>query len=344
MLVGNSLWIDNVTNLNFLCFFFGGRGIAVSRLLFSLAVPDGATDTITVGESAVPMTYSVVLAEGCGAGSAELDEVQEAIAWTSAWYAARYRLQKSDGYPYLTETEHQLIQDRLRNMRVVLSVAPFVDLYREVLAGNLHLRKPLKPGYELNDREVKRLRRASRDLVGFHSPVVKEPNVFINPLELLHANLRWEESRAETVYGRLSKAVVHELTHAVTSGMRQDRVVEQCLNPLTRQWNDGQFDNPNEIYARVMELRYSLRVEPGHLFTLKEVRALRARAEQDTKAYKQEVKGIGKVRIKSLRDLPVKGRILDHQLFIRYTDEEIMRLLNDLADWPIRSRCLDSEI
>ena len=76
----------------------------------------------------VPMTYSVVLAEGCGAGPAELDEVQEAIAWTSAWYAARYRLQKSDGYPYLTETEHQLIQDRLRNMWVVLSVAPFVDL------------------------------------------------------------------------------------------------------------------------------------------------------------------------------------------------------------------------
>lgn len=314
----------------------------VSRLLWSLVVPDSLPAVEMVGESVVTLSNPVVVA-GCVAESEVVSEVQQAVSWTSAWYAARFRLKAPDGQPYLTEMEHRLIQDRLRAMRVVLSPEPFVELYRQVLAGNLHLRTALAPGYVLDDKEVKRLRRKAKDLVGFHAPLVKEPNVFINPDELLQANLRWEESRAGTVYGSLSKAVVHELTHALTAGMRQDRVVERCLDPLTRQWNDGQYDQPNEIYARIAELRYSLRVEPGHLFTLKEVRALRARAEQETKAYKQEIQGMGKGRIKSLFSLPVKGRLLDHQLFIRYSDEEILKLLNDLADWPAYSGCWDSE-
>ena len=321
-----------------MCFFFGGRGIAFSRLLLSLTVPDSLPAVETVGESVDTFSGTVVVVPGCEAETEAVSEVRRAISWTSTWYAARFALKAPDGQPYLTETEHRLIQDRLSAMRVVLSTEPFVDLYRQVLAGDLHLRTALRPGYQLDDREVKRLRCKGRDLIGFHAPMVKEPNVFLNPKELLQANLRWEESHAGTVYGGLAKAVVHELTHALTAGMRQDRVVEFCLNPLTHQWQDGLFDQPNEIYARIAELRFNLQVEPGHLFTLKEVRELRRRVEEDTKAYKQEIKGIGKGRIKHLRALPVKGRLLDHQLFIRYTDEEILKLLNDLADGTVWSR------
>lgn len=314
--------------------------MAFSRLLCSLAFPDTVPGTVA-GVEPGSQAHTVIVSEACGETANDIAESHKAIAWMSAWYEARSALKTPAGQPYLTEAEHRLIQDRLRQTRVIFSTEPFVDLYREVLAGNLHLRTPLRPDYVLDNREVKRLRRASRDLLGFYSPLLREPNVFINPKELLHANLHWEENRGETLYGSMGKAMVHELTHALTAGMRQDLVARQALSALTRQWDDGSYDRPNEIYARIMELRYSAGADPGHLFTLKEVRALRARAEQDAKAFKQEVKGLGRSRVKTLRELPFKGRILDHHLFIRYSDEEILKLLNDLADSPVGNRFLD---
>ena len=177
--------------------------------------------------------------------------------------------------------------------------------------------------------EVKKLKQASKDMVGFYSPSLKEPNVFLNPKELLDANLHWEQSRTGTVNGTLSKAAVHEITHAVTAGMRNELVVEGSLSQLTVRTRDDYWDHPSEIYARIAELRYNLNVEPGHVFTEQEVSKIRARCEQDLKQYKKEVKEIGKKQFKSLDQLPLDGKVIDHQLFIRYSDKEIMHLLND---------------
>lgn len=261
----------------------------------------------------------------------EMSAILKAIDWVQQWYTERSKLLRLDGFPYLTENEAQLIQNRFSELKVILSEHPYLELYQEVLAGRLHLRTSLPESYQLTPAEVKKLKQASKSMVGFYSPSLKEPNVFLNPTELLDANLHWEKSQSGTVNGSLSKAAVHEITHAVTAGMRNELVVEGSLSQLTVCTRDDYWDHPSEIYARIAELRYNLNVEPGHVFTEQEVRKIRARCEQDLKQYKQEVKEIGKKQIKSLNQLPLDGKLIDHQLFIRYSDNEIMHLLNDTA-------------
>lgn len=268
---------------------------------------------------------------GGNANPQDIADVLKAIDWVQQWYAERAKLMRPDGFPYLTENEAKLIQNRFSELKVILSEHPYLELYQEVLAGRLHLRGSLPESYQLTPSEVKKLKQASKDMVGFYSPSLKEPNVFLNPKELLDANLHWEQSRTGTVNGSLSKAAVHEITHAVTAGMRNELVVEGSLSQLTVRTRDDYWDHPSEIYARIAELRYNLNVEPGHVFTEQEVSKIRARCEQDLKQYKKEVKEIGKKQFKSLDQLPLDGKVIDHQLFIRYSDKEIMHLLNDTA-------------
>lgn len=262
----------------------------------------------------------------------ELAEIQKAIDWAKAWYAGRYKQTDANGMAYLTETEHQLIQDRLSNLKVFLAKYPFVELYQQVLSGNLHFRKALPEGYQLTDKEKQKLIAASKDLIGCYSPLLREPAIFINRDELLDSNLHWEKNESETIYGSLGKAVVHEATHAATSGMiRQDILINNSLDDLTRARTDNYFDQPAEIYARLNELRYSVNADPSHVFTLKEVQQLRKKAEEDMRSFQKEVKQIGKKNIKSLDQLPLRNRVFDHQLFIRYSDDEILRMLNNTA-------------
>jgi hypothetical protein len=65
---------------------------------------------------------------------------------------------------------------------------------------------------------------------------------------------------------------------------------------------DDYLDNSDEIYSRLMQMRYRNKLDPTHKYTIDEVKAMR-----NDKNFKS------------------------HYIFDRYTDEFILRLLNDIA-------------
>ena len=262
----------------------------------------------------------------------ESKDIQNAIKWVRSWYDKRYQQKDTKGMPYLTDTEYALIQNRLDDIEVIVSKYPLLTLYQEVIEGRLHLRKSLPDGYALTETETKALMDFSKDMIGMYSPLLREPAIFLNPEELLNSNLHWTQNEGNTIHGSLAKSVVHEATHAATSGFLN---IDQTISNITGQNNNGQsvdyYDLPVEIYARISELRFMINADPSHVFTIDEIKELRKKAEKDQKLYSKEIKAIGKKNISDLQQLPLNGKILDHQIFTRYTDEQIMHLLNDTA-------------
>lgn len=254
--------------------------------------------------------------------------LKEGITRLKEWYVRRARLVRPDGTSYLTPNELRIVSDRLDSVSVLLSRYPYLTLYEGLKEGRFHLHRHLQANHPLSvcsDRELKRM---SEHYFALTSLDIVEPVIIVNVSALWEANRHWASNPHGLVYGSLQQVAVHEATHAATSGQRQDLVVQSLLSGLTVTLSDPYLDQPNEIYARVNELRYSLGVDPSHMFTLEEVKALRKRAKADLKAYKGELRAIGLRNIKHFSELPFEGKLIDPTLFLRYSDEEILGFLN----------------
>lgn len=116
-------------------------------------------------------------------------------------------------------------------------------------------------------------------------------------------------------YGNDVKSVgIHEKTHALVAepqmskindilGKKPDESDFLINHPkLTnyREDYDQYYDNPNEIYSRLMQFRYENDLQPGDKYTIEDIKTLRNGAK-------------------------------DNNLFKRYSDEEMLRLLNEVA-------------
>lgn len=259
-------------------------------------------------------------------------DIQRALDWVRSWYEGRYKRKDANGKPYLSGTEYALIQNRLDNLKVIISKYPLLTLYQDVLDSKLHFHKSLPADYELTEKEANALKELSKGMIGMYSPLLREPAVFLNPEELLDSNLHWVKNEGNTIHGSLAKAAVHEITHAATTGFtRQEDAVKHSIKSPSFQQSNEYYDLPVEVYARIAELRYNLNADPSHVFTIEEIRQFRNKAEKDHKQYTKDIKSVGKKKIQTLEQLPLDGKLLDHQLFSRYSDEEIMHLLNDTA-------------
>lgn len=254
--------------------------------------------------------------------------LNEGISRLKEWYVQRAGLARPDGVCYMTPDELRIVSDRLDSVLVLLSRYPYLTLYEGLKEGRFHVHRHLQSCHPLTVCSDRELRRMSEGYFALTSLDIVEPVMIVNVGALWEANTRWSSNPNGLVYGSLQQVGVHEATHAATSGQRQDLVVQSLLSGLTLTQSDPYLDQPNEIYARVNELRYLLGVDPSHMFTLEEVKAIRKRAKADLKAYKGELRAIGLRNIKHFSELPFEGKLIDPRLFLRYSDEEILGFLN----------------
>lgn len=144
---------------------------------------------------------------------------------------------------------------------------------------------------------------------------------------------------------------VHEWTHASRPYEQISKVKE-----IIDRWGlkpgimyDEYLDKPSEIYSRLMELRFNNNLDPNHEYTLEEVQELRNKNHTgdyligtETQLYKsninnptipEKIESIEKAIDMNLYKGP-------EELFERYNDSTIQRLLNDVARAPKKNSML----
>ena len=94
---------------------------------------------------------------------------------------------------------------------------------------------------------------------------------------------------------------------------------------------DGYWDRPDEIYARLNELRYRFHVDPTHVFTLDEVKDMRRQVLRNVQDYEESVERKEAQDTNRSLIAPESRKPFDHNIFERYTSQEILFLLNNTA-------------
>ena len=122
----------------------------------------------------------------------------------------------------------------------------------------------------------------------------------------------------------VESAILHELTHALNyssgSMLNYNRPYTHNINPgkdipqlekikkIVNENRDGYYDNPTEIYSRLMEFRKKNKLNPSKTYTIDDIKDLRDRTENW-----------------------FFDKAQDYNLFERYTDDQILKLINDVA-------------
>lgn len=238
--------------------------------------------------------------------------------------------------------------------------------------GELHFRDSIIRTYGSKENALKALKAAmaargeSDGNIGFNArAVVKEPTVFINI-----AN--YKKNKGHIELRPLSSLVLHEAAHAADLRFSENMVSvigNKEVNSGVEY--DAYKDSGMEIYARLMQMRKDLALDADEVFTLEDVAAMRRKCMEKRAAYKkqqQEKDNAAKVLPSGADALPGGATVLpgkaavlsgeapvlseqmklrqdigeiygglapqdiDTMIFERYSDEQIMHLLNDVSD------------
>lgn len=238
--------------------------------------------------------------------------------------------------------------------------------------GELHFRDSIIRTYGSKENALKALQAAmaargeSDGNIGFNArAVVKEPTVFINI-----AN--YKKNKGHIELRPLSSLVLHEAAHAADLRFGENMVSvigNKEVNSGVEY--DAYKDSGMEIYARLMQMRKDLALDADKVFTLEDVAAMRRKCMEKRAAYKkqqQEKDNAAKVLSSGADALPGGATVLpgeaavlsgeapvlseqmklrqdigeiygglapqdiDTMIFERYSDEQIMHLLNDVSD------------
>lgn len=238
--------------------------------------------------------------------------------------------------------------------------------------GELHFRDSIIRTYGSKENALKALKAAmaargeSDGNIGFNArAVVKEPTVFINI-----AN--YKKNKGHIELRPLSSLVLHEAAHAADLRFSENMVSvigNKEVNPGVEY--DAYKDSGMEIYARLMQMRKDLALDADKVFTLEDVAAMRRKCMEKRAAYEKRQKekdnaatvlseevgalpGGAAVLSEKAESLPEEaaampeqmkprqdiGEIydglapqdIDTMIFERYSDEQIMHLLNDVSD------------
>lgn len=238
--------------------------------------------------------------------------------------------------------------------------------------GELHFRDSIIRTYGSKENALKALKAAmaargeSDGNIGFNArAVVKEPTVFINI-----AN--YKKNKGHIELRPLPSLVLHEAAHAADLRFSENMVSvigNKEVNSGVEY--DAYKDSGMEIYARLMQMRKDLALDADKVFTLEDVAAMRRKCMEKRAAYKkqqQEKDNAAKVLPSGADALPGGATVLpgeaavlsgeaavlseqmkpgqdigeiydglapqdiDTMIFERYSDEQIMHLLNDVSD------------
>lgn len=226
--------------------------------------------------------------------------------------------------------------------------------------GELHFRDSIIRTYGSKENALKALKAAmaargeSDGNIGFNArAVVKEPTVFINI-----AN--YKKNKGHLELRPLSSLVLHEAAHAADLRFSENMVSvigNKEVNPGVEY--DAYKDSGMEIYARLMQMRKDLALDADKVFTLEDVAAMRRKCMEKRAAYEKRQKekdNAAKVLPDGADALPGGAAVLsekaevlpeeaaampeqmksrqdiDTMIFERYSDEQIMHLLNDVSD------------
>lgn len=255
-------------------------------------------------------------------------------------------------------------QDYARAIQNIDGIQVFVtekgtSRYVEALEkGELHFRDSIIRTYGSKENALKALKAAmaargeSDGNIGFNArAVVKEPTVFINI-----AN--YKKNKGHIELRPLSSLVLHEAAHAADLRFSENMVSvigNKEVNSGVEY--DAYKDSGMEIYARLMQMRKDLALDADEVFTLEDVAAMRRKCMEKRAAYKkqqQEKDNTAKVLPSGADALPGEAAVLSEQMklrrdigeiydglapqdidtmiFERYSDEQIMHLLNDVSD------------
>lgn len=255
-------------------------------------------------------------------------------------------------------------QDYARAIQNIDGIQVFVtekgtSRYVEALEkGELHFRDSIIRTYGSKENALKALKAAmaargeSDGNIGFNArAVVKEPTVFINI-----AN--YKKNKGHIELRPLSSLVLHEAAHAADLRFSENMVSvigNKEVNSGVEY--DAYKDSGMEIYARLMQMRKDLALDADEVFTLEDVAAMRRKCMEKRAAYKkqqQEKDNTAKVLPSGADALPGEAAVLSEQMklrrdigeiydglapqdidtmiFERYSNEQIMHLLNDVSD------------
>lgn len=238
--------------------------------------------------------------------------------------------------------------------------------------GELHFRDSIIRTYGSKENALKALKAAmaargeSDGNIGFNArAVVKEPTVFINI-----AN--YKKNKGHIELRPLSSLVLHEAAHAADLRFSENMVSvigNKEVNSGVEY--DAYKDSGMEIYARLMQMRKDLALDADKVFTLEDVAAMRRKCMEKRAAYKKQqqekdnaakvlsngadaLPGGATVLSEKAEALPGEAAVLSEQMkpgqdigeiydglapqdidtmiFERYSDEQIMHLLNDVSD------------
>lgn len=99
--------------------------------------------------------------------------------------------------------------------------------------------------------------------------------------------------------------IIHERTHSLYPTPQEESIRQlniKTKNNYSKNVNNSYYDDPSEIYARLMEFRYANKLDPNKTYTI-----------EDIKNFKED------------------PDIHDFELLDRYSEEDVLKLLNEIA-------------
>lgn len=246
-------------------------------------------------------------------------DLEDVETFNSNWYEYRdAQLKEAISNNYYAEKYTKGLKWRHREFPELTEEAIIAEGARNYINDRLNSLKEFKAEDAIKDSEGRKL------LVDhYYSYFPKEapdpefigPNKSPNDWELLFPSRYiykglYDQDNHAVIYNDKEDSTatkIHERTHASIPkipGWSTHPILKEIYNTILQEGvkEDSYYDKISEIYARLMELRYSNKLDPSHTYTLEEIKAMRE--DPNFKDFK----------------------ILD-----RYTDESILRLLNTVA-------------
>ena len=266
----------------------------------------------------------IIVDENLQISDEQRQEVQEGLSSLKNWLIKRRAVSKNaDGEP-----DYQIALDNLDKTQVFLTEKGADRLIEAVQNGELHLTDKFIQAYGGKDKAMASLQKIcdkqGDNNIAFNARgIVQEPTVFLN---LKH----YEQNKGHLELRSISSLVTHEATHAI--GLKFSENMANVI--VGREVNDGveyskYRDSGKEVYARVMQLRHDLKLNPEQEFTLDDVSKMRQDCMEKRQGY-QKVDG------------KAAPENLDTMLFERYSDEQIQFLLNATSEiLPQQDNSLD---
>lgn len=147
-----------------------------------------------------------------------------------------------------------------------------------------------------------------------------------------------------------TSTAIHEWTHSSLPDA-QEKVIKKYQDNFGDTIYDNKtiapdeyLDNPQEIYARLMQLRHSINADPNHKFTKEEIQNIK-KEHLDHYTLINRLKGSEGKGSFSVSQFDKNGKIIqsepfnpEYNLLNRYSDDFLLYLFNNVAQAPIKKK------